>query len=79
MNKYGGVERKFRDGGAFPHSWTDQLGDQNTDLGMGVRDYFAAKAMMVLLSKDDAPNDYALVARMSYQMAGAMLEEGGWK
>ena len=46
------------------------------ELGMTLRDYFAAKAMQEFLtSRDDIEN--ADIAKFSYEIADAMLKERG--
>ena len=44
--------------------------------GMSLRDYFAAKAMHLLLAQQDFPDgfDYGQKATWAYKMADAMLE-----
>ena len=54
---------------AFPHS---RLGSDHD--GMQLRDYFAAKAMPVLLEKSDEwPMTFGDVANQAYSIADAML------
>ncbi len=65
-------------GPAFPRP-----GDFNPQLGMTLRDYFAAKAMAIMwdaydkgycgLNNNDAPNT-EIIAEGAYQMADAMLK-----
>ena len=68
---------------AFPltSNWHNELKHYN---GMGLRDYFAAKAMQALISSPRMPAPAALggsdvtdviVADLSYKMADAMLKE----
>lgn len=65
------------DGGpAFPFN---HYGLQPTEHGMSMRDYFAAKAMQAAMTGASAGSEEALpmlmqtIARISYQMADAML------
>ena len=66
------------DGGpAFPMIW-DATHEQNwkTEAGMSLRDYFAAKAMVVVLAQCTEPPDHTWrvgVAMDAYKMADAML------
>tara|TARA_R110000868_G_scaffold4450_5_gene27996 strand:+ start:1378 stop:1593 length:216 start_codon:yes stop_codon:yes gene_type:complete len=58
---------------AFP--WGGDLNDCPTiNLGMTLRDYFAAKAMQGLVAARDRPSGKAIV-EYSYKMADAMLKE----
>lgn len=71
---------KPNDGGAaFARSLGHMTGRfSDAQEGISARDYFAAKAMMVLLAEPDthnAPSAAALVARGAYAMADAMLAE----
>ena len=43
--------------------------------GMSLRDYFAAKAMLSLTEPTDASVFFKTTARMSYELADAMLKE----
>ena len=43
-------------------------------VNMTLRDYFAAKAVAVLLETDDCDREYIAVAKKCYAMADAMLE-----
>jgi hypothetical protein len=65
------------DGGpAFP--WCGDLNDCPTiNLGMTLRDYFAAKAMQAYVSSDKWREDMDSIrtASMAYRMADAMLKE----
>lgn len=63
---------KHDDGGhAFPHS---RLGSDAN--GMTLRDYFAAQAMQSLIADSGWRTDHMeATARLSYQMADAMLKE----
>lgn len=77
---------KEQGGPAFP--WCGDLNDCPTiNLGMTLRDYFAAKALQGMLAADGQPddeeeymrrNDYKkfckVFAESSYDMADAMLE-----
>jgi hypothetical protein len=55
---------------AFP--WCGDLNDCPTiNLGMTLRDYFAAKAMQTLVSKHSHEGD---VSRNAYKIADAMLK-----
>ena len=57
-------------GPAFPH--TKANGANSGDVGMTLRDYFAAKAMQVVM--DGSPTTpYGNIARYAYEMADAML------
>jgi hypothetical protein len=65
---------------AFP---TDPTSHNECDTGMTLRDYFAAKAMQVLMTETDGINDdnpdYPRwqsneVAELAYEQADAMLE-----
>lgn len=52
---------------------------RNGDWGMSLRDYFAAKCMVGLMSNPEAKHDrydeeiFDIVADVSYQMADAMM------
>lgn len=68
---------------AFPYVLTNLNGDTEMDVGMTLRDYFAAKAMQSiiirlggtpLLSHNDQ-DTFELVAKESYKYAEAMLEQ----
>ena len=46
------------------------------EYGMTLRDYFAAKAMQAMISHGWEPeNTPGTIARIAYQMAGAMITE----
>tara|TARA_R110000744_G_scaffold195512_2_gene314607 strand:+ start:7333 stop:7566 length:234 start_codon:yes stop_codon:yes gene_type:complete len=45
----------------------------NNESGMGLRDYFAAKAMQSLLNDPDAP--FLGVTKAAYEIADGMMEE----
>lgn len=65
-----------KDGGqAFPHGDPTNGGD----IGMTLRDYFAAKELTSLEKKTvcvcDRPREYARIADHCYRMADAMLAE----
>ena len=45
-----------------------------TNSGMTLRDYFAAKALSAYLDGEDAPVAFAMIAARSYRMADAMLK-----
>jgi len=63
-----------KDGGqAFPHGDPTNGGD----IGMTLRDYFAAKELASLENKTvcDRPGAYARIADHCYRMADAMLAE----
>jgi len=69
---------KFEDERAFPVTMTDGPESTITNLGMTLRDYFAAKAMQGFLSGPMDRVEFegdADVARISYIMADAMLAE----
>jgi hypothetical protein len=74
------MSEKINDGGpAFPNV-PDGAGDRwaDWDVGMSLRDYFAATALKTL---DDAivanDEDREMIAKRSYQMADAMLKARG--
>ena len=49
--------------------------DQETNSrGMTLRDYFAAKAMQAVLSREDRKGNSTDYAEIAYQMADAMLK-----
>jgi len=52
-------------------------GAKNTHhTGMDLRDYFAATAMPVFISKDPYNEyDFGMIARLSYKMADAMIAQ----
>ena len=63
---------------AFPYSGVGD--DMNYSKGMALRDYFAAKAMMGMLSANGDANGYLeyeeeIVAKNEYKLADAMLKE----
>jgi len=68
-----------KDGGpAFPGQWVYNDGQVESWLGMGLRDYFAAKAMhgiMVALNSGIRPSDIKMFASDAYLIADAMLKE----
>ena len=69
---------KHEDERAFPVTMEDGRGESMTNLGMTMRDYFAAKAMEGFLSGPMNRVEFegdADVARISYVMADAMLAE----
>jgi hypothetical protein len=62
---------------AFPH--TERNGANYGGVGMTLRDYFAAKAMLMVPKQDyynmkDNESHEAYIARRAYAMADAMLE-----
>ena len=68
---------------AFP---AQALGELGYTTGMTLRDYFAAKAMQILMAETDAINDdnpssprwqSNMVAELAYEQADAMLKERG--
>lgn len=59
-------------GPAFP--FTEANGANSGDVGMTLRDYFAAKALIAYYS-DGNSADAASAARWSYAAADAMLKE----
>jgi hypothetical protein len=64
------MKDKIETGGpAFPM----QYADDSYQTGMTLRDYFAAKAMQVILAADGV-NDWKTRAEHAYAMAEAMLE-----
>lgn len=64
-------------GGAFPLTFTSPNGDGSEavvyQLGMTLRDYFAAQAMVVMIQNPDT--DFQADAEAAYLMADAMLRE----
>jgi hypothetical protein len=69
------VSTKEAGGPAFP--WCGDLNDCPTiNLGMTLRDYFAAKAMQGLLASgiECGPDDVASVVASAYILADAMLK-----
>ena len=64
-------------GPAFPSVETDPVMGSRGELGMTLRDYFAAKAMAAMLSLEDVLFDYgeSEIAVLAYQQADAMLAE----
>jgi hypothetical protein len=68
------MTNKIETGGpAFPTVMIDK-----PEGGMTLRDYFAAKAMQVILAADGV-NDWKTRAEHAYAMAEAMLEVRGGK
>lgn len=73
--------RKDTGGYAFPHDVEERsqnvYGETKTseysDPGMTLRDYFAAKAMQVLLNKESLEG-YGVVSEHAYLVADRMLE-----
>ena len=60
---------------AFPLTYTDVIsGEENTNYGMTLRDYFAAKAMHAIVSDPETQMSYQEIAIRAYQYADAMLE-----
>jgi hypothetical protein len=60
-------------GPAFPH--TEANGANSGDVGMTLRDYFAAKAMaQLMLSSPVVQDDACTTARWAYEYADAMLK-----
>ena len=57
---------------AFPVAYGD---DHTTYFGISVCDYFAAKAMQGLLTAGMNIYEHDMLVKMSYKIAGAMLEE----
>lgn len=75
-----GEEPKSNGGPAFP--WCGDLNECPTiNLGMSLRDYFAAKAMACAFNEFDVMycgdyhHQHELVAELAYAMADAMLAE----
>lgn len=72
---------KHEDERAFPVSVDMGNGRSATNLGMTLRDYFAAKAMQPVIGYlienggAENPEDAAAIAKISYTMADAMLAE----
>lgn len=66
-------------GSAFPvANAVNANGDQILwpETGMSLRDYFAAKAMIAIVSGCDWPTVFSnVVAKASYEFADAMLQE----
>lgn len=64
-------------GPAFPSVETDPVMGSRSELGMTLRDYFAAKAMAAMLSLEDVHLNYgeSELARWSYDQADAMLRQ----
>ena len=65
---------------AFPFEFTDKSqtefdGQQFADMGMSLRDYFAAKAITGYVSGDASWNLMDKVAAAAYTLADAMLAE----
>lgn len=61
-------------GPAFPVTPTDRSGQiADTEIGMTLRDYFAAKAMQALIAVD-GPGYHANRAKDAYDTADAMIE-----
>ena len=79
------MSNKDNGGPAFPCEYVKyEVGEVGNNIpiiekssGMTLRDYFAAKAMVQIMddTKDDVSFDYAEVAKYSYKVADAMLEE----
>jgi len=68
------MSKEIKTGGpAFPCLTSDGLGD----IGMTLRDYFAAKAMQGFLTQDDIIFSGKSMAECAYEMADAMLEARG--
>jgi hypothetical protein len=62
-------------GPAFPHEFKYGDGTANRDVGMTLRDYFAAKALQgFIASTKNGDCDLNTVAKSSYLMADAMLK-----
>ena len=64
------------DQSAFPIPHDDRPGAYPTEPGMGLRDYFAAKALEALITTqgEDAPyRNTPGIARFAYEYADAML------
>lgn len=60
---------------AFPFVAKDESGPM-INIGMTLRDYFAAKAMQAVVSRGVVPNvPLELYAENAYKMADAMLKE----
>lgn len=70
---------KHEDERAFPVTMEDGRGESMTNLGMTLRDYFAAKSINGMLSALDAAglsySDPVMMAEHAYAMADAMLAE----
>jgi len=60
----------------FPGQWAHSDGQIESWLGMGLRDYFAAKAMQALLHNASYESDsWHMEAKAAYAIADAMLAE----
>jgi hypothetical protein len=61
---------------AFPTNVTKSSGGDGwqTDYGMDLRDYFAAKAMQALISLPDIDMSHEACAELAYKIAGAMMK-----
>jgi hypothetical protein len=62
---------------AFPQASKGMFGEENTEYGMDLRDYFAAKAMEAFLTDLTHKQDVFLldeVADTAYAMADAMMK-----
>lgn len=70
---------KHEDERAFPVTMGDGRGGSMTNLGMSLRDYFAAKAMQGILScfaeYKGAGDNMQSRAKLAYEVADAMLAE----
>lgn len=72
---------KYEDERAFPVTMEDGRGESMTNLGMTMRDYFAAKAMQAALqnisscSLEDAERIALTTPGLAYVIADAMLLE----
>lgn len=65
---------------AFPHGYINERGNRCENVGMALRDYFAAKAMGGMCTGAPIPQKGELdrIAERSYEMADAMLNAGGY-
>lgn len=59
---------------AFPNTNPEYFGAEG-EHGMTLRDYFAAKALEAIFIKSENEPYFKAVAKISYQMADAMLKE----
>ena len=60
---------------AFPTTRNDEItGIWQTEDGMDLRDYFAAKAMEAIIIFDQGSFAFKGIAKDSYKMADAMME-----
>ena len=68
---------EIEDGGpAFPvQEWNSDGTPATLQIGMTLRDYFAAKAMQEVFGQNWTHEDFSDEARRAYKMADAMLTE----